>query len=155
MNVIGLIDANAEHYPDKIALSAMDTEFTFRQMKEKSEQAAACFQARGIKKGDAVALMSQNTFDFVFSFFGILKAGGIAVPVNHKLTAVEVDYILKDSRPVLFLFDGSLSPVAEDLISGISKMAMDTRAKGFDFLGDAMDKAPAFSVVDVHGRGPG
>ena len=149
MNVIELIDANAERYPDKIALSGMDTEISFKQVKEKSEQAAACFQARGIKKGDAVALMSQNTFDFVFSFFGILKAGGVAVPVNHKLTAMEVDYILENSRSVLFLFDGSLHPVAEGLTAGVSKMSMDTRAKGFDFLGDAMDKAPAFSVVDV------
>ena len=149
MSVIELIDANAERYPDKIALSGMEMEISFKQVKEKSEQAAACFQARGITKGDAVALMSQNTFDFVFSFFGILKAGGVAVPVNHKLTAGEVDYILEDSGSVLFLFDGSLRPVAKSLTAGISRMAMDTRADGFDFLGDAMDKAPAFSVVDV------
>ncbi len=142
MNVIDLIDSNAEKYPDHIAVCTMDAEVTFKRLKEKSEQAAACFQARGIGKGDSIALMSQNTFDFVFSFFGILKAGGIAVPVNHKLTAVEVDYILENSGAVLFLFDGSLRAVAENLTTVIPEMAMDTRADGMDFLGDFMDVSP-------------
>ena len=149
MNVIELIDSNAELHPDKIALSSMDTEFTFKQLKEKSEQAAACFQARGIGKGSPVALMSQNTFDFIFSFFGILKAGGVAVPVNHKLTAVEVDYILENSSADLFLFDGSLVKVAENLNTDISKMTMDTRTEKIDFLGDAMDQAPEFSPIEI------
>lgn len=149
MTVIELIDGNAARRPDAIALCNMETEFTFKQVQEKSEQAAACFQALGIGKGDAVALMSQNTVDFVFAFFGILKAGGIAVPVNHKLTAPEVDYILEDSGSTLFLFDGSLQPVAESLCTGIRKMAMDTPADSIDFLGDFMNRAPGFSGVDV------
>ena len=149
MNIIKLIDENAERYPDNIALCDMETEVTFKQVKEKSEQAAACFQALGVKKGDAVALMSQNTFDFVFSFFGILKAGGVAVPINHKLTASEVDYVLENSGSGIFLFDGSLRAVAQNLTTDITKMAMDTRVDKIDFLRDAMDKAHAFAPVDV------
>ncbi len=84
MTIVKLVDTNAENHPDKLALCDMETEFTFQEVRDKSEQAAACFQALGIKKGDPVAIMGQNSFDFVFSFFGILKAGGIVVPVNHK-----------------------------------------------------------------------
>lgn len=138
MNVIELVDGNAGRHPDKTALCSMDKSFTFRQVKEKSEQAAACFQALGIKKGDPVAIMSQNSFDFVFSFFGILKSGGVVVPVNHKLTSPEVDYILENSRSTLFLFDGSLAPVAAGLTVDIPKMSMDTGTEGIPFLGDAM-----------------
>ena len=149
MTVIELIHKNAENFPEEIALCDMEKEFTFRQVKEKSEQAATCFQILGIGKGDPVAVMSQNTFDFVFSFFGILKAGGIIVPVNHKLTASEVDYILEDSGAKLFLFDGSLGEVAGNLETDIRKMTMDSKLEGIDFLEDAMGKAPAFSPAHV------
>lgn len=149
MTVIELIHKNAESFPEEIALCDMEKEFTFRQVKEKCEEAAACFQTLDIGKGDPVAVMSQNTFDFVFSFFGILKAGGVVVPVNHKLTASEVDYILEDSGSGLFLFDGSLGEVAGDLKTDIRKMTMDSKLEGIDFLEDAMDKAPAFSPADV------
>jgi len=152
MNVIALIDRNAERYPEKVALCDLEREFTFAEVRAKSEQAAACFQSLGIGKGDPVALMSQNTFHFVFAFFGILKAGGVAVPVNHKLTAVEVDYILENSGAKLFLFDGSLAAVAEKLTTGILTMAMDTPVEGFDFLGEALEQAPAFSPIDIQGE---
>lgn len=149
MTVIELMDKNAERFPEKIALCDMETEFTFKQVQEKSEQAAACIQDMGIEKGDPVAIMSQNTFDFVFSFFGILKTGGIVVPVNHKLTAPEVEYIIENSGSRLFLFDASLAEVAGNLKADIRKIAMDSKADGFESLSDAMEKAPAFSPVDV------
>jgi feruloyl-CoA synthase len=152
MNVVELVNANAANHDDRIALCDMETQITFKQVKEKSEQAAACFQNLGIKKGDAVAIMGQNSFDFVFSFFGVLKAGGIVVPINHKLTAPEVDYILEDSSARLFIFDGSLSAVANGLKQDIEKISMDTRADGVLFLGDAMAEATGFDPVPVQDK---
>jgi feruloyl-CoA synthase len=149
MTILKLVDTNAQNHPDKLALCDMETEFTFQQVKEKSEQAAACFQALGIKKGAPVAIMGQNSFDFVFSFFGVLKAGGIVVPVNHKLTAPEVDYILKDSQARLFLFDGSLKSVANLLEQKIDKLSMDTRADNIDFMGDAMARSDTFAPLPI------
>ncbi|MCP4720275.1 MAG: long-chain fatty acid--CoA ligase [Desulfobacteraceae bacterium] len=152
MNIVKLVDANSENHPDKLALCDMETEFTFQEVREKSEQAAACFQALGIKKGDPVAIMGQNSFDFVFSFFGVLKAGGVVVPVNHKLTSPEVDYILEDSQARLFLFDGSLNNVARGLGQDIQKLSMDTRADGFDFLGDAMAGTENFTPIPIEAQ---
>lgn len=149
MTVVKLIDTNAEHHPDKLALCDMKTEFTFQEVRDKSEQAAACFQAQGIKKGDPVAIMGQNSFDFVFSFFGVLKAGGVVVPVNHKLTAPEVDYILKDSQARLFLFDGSLSKVAGLLEYGVDKLSIDTRADNVAFIGDALAESDVFTPISI------
>ncbi len=149
MTIVKLVDTNAQNHPDKLALCDMETEFTFQDVKKKSEQAAACFQALGIKKGDPVAIMGQNSFDFVFSFFGVLKAGGIVVPVNHKLTAPEVDYILEDSQARLFLFDGSLNGVARGLGQKIQKLSMDTRTEGIDFIGDAVAGTPLFTPIYI------
>ncbi|MGE0087203.1 MAG: class I adenylate-forming enzyme family protein [Desulfococcaceae bacterium] len=149
MNIAELIDANAHRHPDKTALCDREREFTFQKVREKSEQAAACFQALGVKKGDLVAIMGQNSFDFVFSFFGALKAGAAVVPVNHKLTAAEVDYILENSKACLFVFDGSLRAVAEGIQTEIQKMSLDSKSEGFAFLGDAMSNAPVFRPVQI------
>ncbi len=149
MNVVKLVDANSTKFPDKIALCDMETEFTFLEVRKKSEQAAACFQAMGVQKGDPVAIMGQNSFDFVFSFFGVLKAGGVVVPINHKLTASEVDYILEDSKTNLFLFDGSLKGVADGLEKEIKKISLDTRAEGYEFLGDEMANDREFTPIAI------
>lgn len=149
MNVVKLVDTNSENHPDKIALCDMENDFTFQEVRKKSEQAAACFQAMGIKKGDPVAIMGQNSFDFIFSFFGVLKAGGVVVPINHKLTAPEVDYILEDSKADLFLFDGSLDKVAGSLEKDIKKISLDTRTEGYEFLGDDMSKVKEFTPIII------
>lgn len=143
--IVSIVEQNAAKFPDRIALCDLSETFTFSQVLENSRQAAGVFQAAGIKKGDAIAIMGQNSFDFVFAYFGALMAGAVAVPVNHKLTAPEVSYILEDSCAALFLFDGSLADVAEKLEAPadrqIQKMALDTRASGTPFLWD-MEQAP-------------
>ena len=110
---------NAVRHPDRIALFTKTSELTFLEVQKKSERAAAAFQSAGTGKGDAVALMNQNIFDFVISFFGIFKAGGAAVPGNRKLTVPEVDYILENSGAKLFLFDSSLAPAAKVLDTAV------------------------------------
>ena len=145
MTVVNLVEKNAALYPDKTALCDLSDTFTFSRVLEKSCRAAAIFQAAGIQKGDRVAIMGQNSFDFVFSYFGALMAGAVVVPVNHKLTAPEVAYILKDSSTALFLFDGSLTQVAEKLELPVKKIAMDSRAAGIPFLWDTEENG--FSPV--------
>ncbi|MEA1968336.1 MAG: AMP-binding protein [Thermodesulfobacteriota bacterium] len=149
MTIIDLVDNNAKKYSAREALWDSNKSYTFRELREKGESAAACFQKWGVKKGDPVALMSQNTADFVFSFFGILKAGGIVVPINHKLTTTEVEYILKDSDTKLFLFDGTLKDIALSITRDIKKIAIDTPAENFTSLQDAMAEGISFKPVSV------
>lgn len=145
MTVVNLVEENAARHPDQIALCDLTDTFTFSRVFEKSRQAAGIFQSAGIAKGDRVAIMGQNSFDFIFSYFGALMAGAVVVPVNHKLTAPEVAYILEDSSTALFLFDGSLAHVAGKIDLPVTKMAMDSRASGTPFIWD--QEKTAFSPV--------
>jgi len=54
-------------------------------------------EACNLKTGERAALLADNCPEFVFAYFGILIAGGIAVPVNHMFTREEIGYILEDS----------------------------------------------------------
>jgi len=147
MTIVEIVEKNAARFPGKTALCDMSGEFTFSQILEKSRHAAAVFQEQGITKGNPVAIMGQNSFDWVFSYFGALMAGGVVVPVNHKLTAPEVSYILNDSGARLFLFDGTLANVAGNLDTDIPRMAIDSRADGFPSL--RTNQGPAFTPVDL------
>ncbi len=150
MNHVSLLESNVRKHPDKDCIRANGKGYTYRDIQNMSRNAAGIFQKRGIKKGDRISIMSQNTVSFVVAFFGTLMAGGVVVPVNHKLMAPEVDYILENSGSKLFLFDGSLAGVAEKITSGAQKMAMDTKAPVGDFFDDLAAKGAPFSPVEIN-----
>ena len=82
------------------------------------------FKRRVYKKGDRISIMSQNTTSFVVAYFGVLMAGGVVVPMNHKLMAPEVDYILENSGSKILLFDGALASVTEKVTSNVQKLSI-------------------------------
>lgn len=149
MNIPALFDSNARKYPDKDCLRYNGQGYSYLTVKEQSEKAAGLFQQWGLTKGDKVAIMSQNTPWFVFAFFGILRAGGIVVPINHKLMPPEVDYILDHSETKIFLFDGALAGIAEKLSHPSRKLSMDSPAEGFEHFNLLLAMAPSFTPVSV------
>ncbi len=154
MNLVEILESNVRKNPDKDCLRAGGNGYTFQAVKDAAEKAAALFQGFGLKKGDRIAIMSQNTVSFVVAFYGTLMAGGVVVPVNHKLMPPEVDYILDHSGPGLFLFDASLAPVADKLTAGVRKMAMDSPAASYDQFEALCKSAGAFSPVEIHDTDP-
>jgi len=64
---------------------------------------AAFIQAKGIKKGDKVGLISKNSINFVLAYFSVIRAGGVVVPINFQLIAPEVAFIVKDTEMKLIL----------------------------------------------------
>ena len=70
--------------------------------------------ARGLGKGDRVAMMIGNTPEFVSTYFGVLRAGMVAVPINTGYTAYEVSYLVEQSGAALFICDADSEQVAID-----------------------------------------
>ncbi len=149
MNLAQMVDLNARKYSGKVSLRYNGNGVTFSELKDRSERAAGLLQGWGINKGDRIAIMSQNTPDFVTAFFGATKAGAVVVPVNHKLMAPEVEYILEHSESKILFFDGSLLPVISKLSSGIRKVAMDSAVEGYETLADLLFNAPGFTPVEI------
>jgi feruloyl-CoA synthase len=149
MNLVGMLDMNARKFGDKDCLRYNGKSFSFREVKETAERTAAFLQSRGIRKGDKIAIMSQNTPAFVFVFYGAMKAGAVAVPINHKLMAPEVQYILDHSESKMVLFDGSLASVVSKVSTSAEKVAMDSPAEGFEQFETLLEKAGGFTSVKV------
>jgi len=131
MDLAGLLDLNAEKYAAKHALRYEGEGLTFAALRQGAERAAGQLQSWGVAKGDRVAVMGCNTPSFVIGYYGALKAGAVVVPVNHKLTPPEVDYILQHSGAVVFLFDRDLVSVAVKLQTRVRGATLGGETKGY------------------------
>ncbi len=87
----------AKEYPKHKAIHFMGKELTFKQTFEKASNLAAYLQETGITKGDRVAVMLPNIPQTVISFYAIMLAGAIVVPVNPLYKEREIEFILNDS----------------------------------------------------------
>ncbi|QNU65398.1 acyl--CoA ligase [Ruminiclostridium herbifermentans] len=79
-------------------------EMTWRVFDEKANRFANLLLKRGIKKGDKVAILLMNCLEWLPIYFGILKTGAIAVPLNFRYTAEEIKYCLGLSDTIALIF---------------------------------------------------
>ncbi len=97
LNLALILRESAKKNPDHPCVILDSFKFTYGQMDTLSSQVASSLRAAGMKKGDRVGLMLPNVPQFVMAYFGVLKAGGIVVPMNVLLKAPEVNFYVADS----------------------------------------------------------
>src|SRR6266404_870176 len=98
MNLVNAFSASVKKHPDKIALFWGEREYSFKDLGQKTLEVSEHLRgAFGVKPGDRVGLWLKNCPEFVPALFGILHAGGVAVPINNFLKPDEVNYILYDA----------------------------------------------------------
>lgn len=88
---------SARAYPDHAALHFYGKTTSYAQLAAEVEACAAWLVAKGLQAGDRVVIDLQNAPQFVIGFYGILRAGGVVVPVNPMNTAEELGWIVADS----------------------------------------------------------
>ena len=97
-NLGELLNVSAKKYPERIAIVFGQKKITYKILDELTNDIASGLIDLGIKKGDKVALFLDNCPEFVISYYGILKAGGVVVPINYMFKIEEAKYILEDSQ---------------------------------------------------------
>ena len=102
-NLATILRESAESVPDKVLVHAGHTALTYAQVDESSGRVAASLLALGLQRGDKVAVQLPNVPEFLFAYFGILKAGLVMVPLNPLLVAPEVAYHLHNSDARLLI----------------------------------------------------
>jgi long-chain acyl-CoA synthetase len=94
---------------DKIAIINLSTgrerRFSYRDFEAQADAVARSLAARGLARGDRVAILSANCFEYLTTVHGIMRAGFVAVPVNFKFPASTIDYIIHDSGAKLVFCD--------------------------------------------------
>jgi long-chain acyl-CoA synthetase len=96
-NIAHILTLTAGRYPQLPAIRLEERVWSYAELDEASARVAALLRARGLAPGDRVGLMLGNVPAFAEVYYGILRAGGIAVPLNVSFTAREVEHCLTDS----------------------------------------------------------
>jgi long-chain acyl-CoA synthetase len=90
------LEESARNYPEHPAIIFKGRKISYRQLNQLSDTVAAALVASGFKKGERAVIYMPNTPQFVITYFGILKAGGIAVATNPLYTERELEHQLAD-----------------------------------------------------------
>src|SRR5215218_5399342 len=112
-----LLRRTAARYPDKLAVVAGDQRFTYAEFDAAVNRAAHALAERGLAKGDRLALLSHNSWQFGVLAFATAKLGVVLVPVNFMLGPDEIAYILGHSGARGIVAEDALAPTAEKALA--------------------------------------
>ncbi len=147
MPITDLLERNSKLYSDEVALVEINPEvtevpqvtwkeyeliqptssapyrrqITWQVFDEKANRAANLLLERGIRKGQKVAILLMNCLDWLPIYFGILKTGAIAVPLNFRYTAKEIDYCVKLADVDVLFFGPEFIGRVEDIVQDLGK----------------------------------
>lgn len=138
MNIAELLGASARRTPDKLALlyvSEREERFSYAELDAAADRVAHGLHGFGVERGERVALAMPNIPRFVASYFGILRAGAVAVPLNAMLTDPEMRLVLDDSGAKVLLGAGEPGAVAERAARDVTSVVKVVLEANWDDLG--------------------
>ena len=97
MNLAESLARAAAAHPDRVAIRLGEDTVTYAELDDASARVAGLLAARNVGPGDPVGIMLPNVPQFADIYYGVLRAGGVVVPMNPLLKAREVAYYLSDS----------------------------------------------------------
>jgi len=123
--------------------------FTYAELNGQANRMAHALAGLGVGKGDRVATLLRNSPEFVETFFGGAKIGAVLAPLNWRLVADELAFMLTDSGAETLVFGSEFSPVVADLHA---RGSHGTAVRTWIYVGKPADR-PAFAVryEDLHG----
>jgi acyl-CoA synthetase (AMP-forming)/AMP-acid ligase II len=126
----------ARKYPERTAYICNGESRTFGEVDRRVTSLARAFTARGLHHGDRLALLMMNSIEMIEAMFAGWRVGAIVVPVNFRLVANEVGFILRDCGASVIVVDEGLSP----LVGAVRDTLPDVRA--VVVLGEAASAGP-------------
>jgi fatty-acyl-CoA synthase len=114
LSFVGVLEHHARRTPDKPLAVFGDDVVTYHAMEEWAAALAGGLHARGVGAGDVVGLLSYNNIEFVATIFAANHLGAIAMPINWRLAAPELRFILEHSEARALVCDGELVALANE-----------------------------------------
>jgi fatty-acyl-CoA synthase len=138
---VSFLRRSAYVFPEKVAVVHEDRRYSYRVFEERANRLGSALRAAGIGAGDRVAFLSPNTPAMLEAHYGVPSIGAILVPINTRLAADEVRYILEHSRARLVFADHELM----HLVGGVGVEVIridDTGERGDPYEGFLADGSP-------------
>jgi long-chain acyl-CoA synthetase len=105
MMLIGdMLRRDAKLFKQKVGLIDSDKNFTYSELNSRANRLANALSGLGVKKGERIAFMGNNSHQFVEYYFALAKAGFVSVPVNARFSSDEASYIVNHSESVALIY---------------------------------------------------
>ena len=116
MNLKMMLDEAVKRYGKKTMVAMGDSRLSYAQLDEASNKIANALIGMGVGRGDRVTMLISNSPEFAAIYFGVVRIGGIAVPLDTKYKPAELASLFDDSQPrVLVAESPLLKPIAQSL----------------------------------------
>lgn len=121
-SVFSNLEISARRYPKKNAIVYYDSCITYEALLRDVEALAGYLQQAGVQKGDRVLLYMQNAPQFIISYFAILRANAVVVPVNPMNRSIELEHYVADTSATVCICGQELFGFIEPLLGGVSHL---------------------------------
>ena len=164
MQIHHLLEDSVYCQPDKNAVWFKDKWHSYKELNHSADVVARYIVNRGVKRGDRVAILLENSFDYIVSYFGILKAGAVVVGLNTETNTESLIYLLNDSDTKLIILQKKYNrfmvpalshcPVVKDVLitdgetSTFSQFSA-VYARTFSYIEDSFDKPVSIRSIDI------
>lgn len=146
---------SAHRVPDRLGVACGATRWGYRELYEVCERLAGALAARGVRRGDKVALLARNSHGFVALRYALMRLGAVMVPINFMLQPDDVGFILNHSGTRVLASDSAMAEVAR------KGAAQAPHVSEFLWLPSEEESTPApgmtnfHTLVDAGGEPPG
>ena len=130
-----------QQFAGKTAVVCGDLRFTYAQFADRTSRLAGALREAGVKSGDRVAFLSLNCHRLLEAYYSVLEAGAVLLPLNIRLSADELTYILNDSSAKVLFLEKEFLELVDSFRKGVP--SLDTF-----FLLDSVPNAPWLSPAN-------
>src|SRR5579872_718631 len=102
-------------FGEKIGIVSGDRQFTYAEFGERCERLASALSKEGLQHGDRVAYLSFNNHQLLEGYYGVVQARAIVMPLNVRLSPLELVNILNHSGAKMLIFENDFLPLVEQL----------------------------------------
>jgi len=125
LNIGEIINVNANKYPNKLALKDSRRKLTFKELNERTNKITNGFLKSGIEKGDKVAILSNNSIEFMELYVAAAKGGFIIVPLNFRLHPDDIFFIIKNSDAKVLVVESQFRENTEKIWHNAKEVGVD------------------------------
>lgn len=102
-----------QQYPGRTAVVCDDKRYSYKEFGDRARRLAGALLQIGVQPGDRVAFLSTNCHRLLEAYYGVLEAGAVLLPLNIRLSASELGYILNDSGATILFIERQFLPCVE------------------------------------------
>ena len=156
MNLGQQVKMNANKYPDRVALKDKERAHTYTETNRRVNCLAHSLIKLGLSRGDKVAVFMENSIEIIEIYLATAKTGLIIVPINFRLVAQEVEYIVDNSDAKALVVDAEFAPMIDTIKGSLHHIPADnyiavgaacTGYKEYEaFIAEAPENEPDISV---------